>query len=263
MTQIDQSALAGLRRWNYRLAGVFLLQAAAILLLSKHTATPVSATYLTTDTVQSVVAGHTVFAEASRQLHTVSIAGFVSLALCALGVMYGAAATFARARYETDLGKGSNSLRWIGYGAAQALLFIVVALLGGIQDITTLALVGVLGMFMCLLARATEQTTRVKGQTPWLTYGLSVAAGLIVWLVIGTALGHAHLYGDGHIPGYVYLLFAGLLISITKVLGILLLSLRRHGSWVNYLHVERMYMLSNFVVISLLSWFVFVEVLNP
>lgn len=250
-----KSPFSSLKKWNLLIAVLFGAQAAIILTMSKTVTLPVVAHFLAPDTLASQAAGHTVMAMAVRHLFDVNLAYLVAAFLLISAGFHAIIATRERSHYEADLKRGVNGLRWLEYGLTAGIMLVVIGLVNGIYDASTLVAIFVLVALMNLLGffgETNSVNTKAKAQS---IVGL-VVAGTGVWLVIATYLKSAVIYGNGlshyiyWIDGVVFVVALGLAINIFKVL-------RARGRWADYMYGERIFMALSFVAKTALAWLVF------
>lgn len=256
--KITQESFDGLRRVNRWLALAYAVQAVAILIVSKRAEVAVTTNYLTPDTVQSTLAGHTVLGLATHQLFTVNVGYVIAAALLLLAFVYVALGTFCRTRYESDLKRSTNLGRWVALGAGFGVVLLAVALLAGAHDFSALITLFVLTFVVHMLWFISEKKN--VGRLP---YGLGIATGVVVLLAVGFYLVGAGMWGGGHVPVYIIWAFATLVVGLAAVAVNLSMQRRGKGKWANYLYAERVYMIVGLVATSAVAWQLFAGALKP
>ncbi len=250
-----KSAFITLNKWNICLGIVFAVQAIVILVLSKSFSLPVVTHYLTTDTLASQAAGHTVLATAVRHLFDINLVYLVAAFLLVSAIFHGIIATKERKRYEASLERGVNGLRWLDYGISAGIMLITIALLNGVYDASSLIMIFVLIALLHLLGFFGETnavTMKAKRQS---FVGL-LAAGGTVWLVIAVYLKGAIVLGTG-LPHFVYWIDGAIFATTLALAANTLLVFRAKGRWINYLYGERIFMALSFVAKTALAWLIF------
>ncbi len=259
LTQLD---LFRLSRWNRRLAFVYLLEALAIFIFASAYSIPVIANYLAVNPINTTVTGHTVLSAATRQLFNVSIPGLVTVVFLVSVLAHAVLATVYRKRYEDELSRGVNMVRWLEYGISAGLMLVLVGLVTGICDLATLiALFGFM-VVMNLLGLVMELTSK-DSQPNWAAYCGGVAAGFVPWLIVGLFAFNATYYGAAHIPSYVYGLYVTMLVCSSGFALNLYAHYKKQGKWANYVTTERSFMILSLITKTLLAWQIFAGILRP
>jgi len=254
-------AFASLRRWNIWLAVIFAAEAIAILVLSKTVTLPVVTHFLTKDTLASQAAKYTVFAPAVRHLFDVHIASLVAAFLVVSAAAHGAMATIHRKSYEAGLERRINRIRWIDFGVGASLMMIVIAMLNGIYDASSLLMMTALVAIIHGLAYLSELQNKDSKHVNWLNFWGILAAGATVWLTIDIYAKGAWVYGT-HLPNYVYWIDITVFVLLLGVAANIWLVLRQKGKWADYVYGERVYMLLSFLVRTALAWQLYVGLLR-
>jgi hypothetical protein len=160
-----------LNTWNRSLAVLHGAQGVLLLLLASSATFPVTANYLTQDSLASQAAGHPVLAAATRHLFDVNLAYLVVAFFFMSAIAHGLIATVYRKRYETDLSQGMNKARWIEYGISASTMIVAIALLTGVYDLGSLTMIFSLVLIMNLSGLMMEIHNQTTKKTNWLSYG--------------------------------------------------------------------------------------------
>lgn len=258
-----QESFDGLRRWNRWLALLHALQGVAILVLSKRAEVTVTTSYLTPDTLQSTLAGHTVLASATHNLFAVNVGYVVALFFFITAVAHLIIGTVYRGRYEADLKKSVNRARWIEYAASAGVMMIAVGFVSGVYDFSTLLALFALTAVMNAFGLVMELVNQGKKRPNWLPYWLGIAAGIVPWIIVGYYLLGAGLWGGGHIPAFVYWIYGTIFVGFASFAAVVWLRFRGKGKWAEYAYVERTFMVLSLVAKTALAWQVFAGTLRP
>jgi hypothetical protein len=254
-----------LQKWNRNLAILHALQGVAVLLLSATRALPISISFLTTDTLASTTAGHTVLAPATHVLFNLNLAYLVAAFFFLSAIAHTLMATWYRPRYESELKQGKNRLRWVEYSLSASVMLVGIAILSGIYDAGSLLLIFALVavMNLCGLVMETHNSLTKRARVNWLSYMVGCIAAIAPWVVIAGAIIAANVYGSGNIPGFVYGIYASMYLLFTSFAVNMYLQYKKQGKWANYYYGERTYMILSLVAKSLLAWQVFAGALRP
>jgi hypothetical protein len=247
-----KGSILNLRRLNAAATVLFAAQAIAILILAnKQFALPVSTSYLTLDG-----AGHDLVIETTEILH-IPPAYIAAAFLGVAAVAHLFVATIHRKRYERNLGRGLNKVRWIEYALSAPPMLTLIAMLSGIDEMSTLIAIFGLTMIAALLGLTMEIHNQTTERTNWLSYVAGCIAGLLPWALISVAYWGNQHYGYGSVPGYVYWMFGTLLLIFLAMAANMLLSYKKVGPWRNYLNSERLYILLSLLAKAALAWQIF------
>lgn len=252
----DNSNTGGLRPLNIGLAIVFFVQAILILVLSRNISAPVNTHYLTSDTLASQAAGHTVWAEASHHLFDVRLAYLLALILFIATIFHLLAATMLRPWYEADL-KKANRLRWIEYGVNGGLILLAVAFMNGIVDISTLFVLFMLIIGLGLLTLLVEQLGRIASGARWLVNGLAIITGLVPWIIIACYLIDAAIFGASRLPTFVYWLDITIFLLFAATAAIFYGRKHQLGRWADAIYTEKTFMVLGLATKTALAWQIF------
>lgn len=255
-------ALESLNKWNIGLAILLAQQAILLLILSRSYSLPVTTNYLTTDTLASQAADKTVWAPATHYLFDINLI-YLVIAILLVGVFtHGFVASVYRKRYEADLKKGLNKVRWLTHILGGGLVLITIALINGISDFSTLlaifAMSEILGLFGLLVESRKElsQHPRVIGK-------ITFVAFITPWLITAFYLFGAQIFGDRSLPAHVYWLDGTIFLLFAAKLVNNYLHSRKYKRWADYLYMEKTYLVLSFLLKSAIAWQIFFAVLNP
>lgn len=262
-TSAPSGMLAKLYFWNRLFAVLYALQGAAILLLSATKLYPITTSYLTRNSLATEITGNPVYTTATRHVFDINLAYLLAALLFVAALAHAICATMYRKRYEAGLQQSTNYVRWSAYAIGGGLALAVVSILSGITDMSTLRLVILFGAFAGLLGLAMELRSQGKVKSSWLTYVLACIAGAVPWTVIATYIWGALVYGGASIPAYLYGVCATLFLLFAGVAVIMYLQHKKTGTWQQYPHAERVYIVLSFAAVTAMVWQVFAGVLSP
>lgn len=164
--------------------------------------------------------------------------------------------------YVANLKKGINYARWIEYSFSSSIMIVVVAMLVGVYDLSTLLLMFFLNAMMILFGLMMELHNQTTTKTNWISYIFGCIAGIIPWVVIAL-----YLFGSGdadhHAPTFVYWIFFSIFVFFNSFAGNMILQYGKIGKWKDYTFGEKVYILLSLIAKSLLAWQVFAGTLRP
>ncbi len=251
-----------LNRLNVLLGFLLLIEAVAIVVLSKTMSVPVTTNYLSPDALASQAVGHTVWAPALKHLFDVNLAYAIAACLAVAGVARLWVATRYRKTYETDLKKGLNKARRVEFIIGGGLILLVLSLVNGVYDVSTLiaifALVEILGLFSLIV----DVRSDIPVKQPRVAGKLTGVAALTPWLIVAIYLFGAQLFGDQSLPAYIYFLDGSLFLLALAMGAIPFMQMRGRGKFAVHVYSERVLILLNFVLVTAFAWQIFFGILR-
>ncbi len=254
-----ENKLKGLNRFNLIMGGLHFIQAIAVLLLSdpERGVVPVTLSFLKFDQTISKLL------PASEQLFTINLAWLVALFFFLSSIAHLFIATVYREKYESDLMKGINKVRWFEYALSASVMMVAISLLSGIYDLSSLIMIFFLDAIMNLTGLAMEVHNQGEKKIKWLDFVIGCIAGIIPWIVFGIYVYGARQFGGGDIPTFVYWIYVSIFIFFNSFAINMFLQYKKIGAWKNYLYGERAYIILSLVAKTLLAWQVFGGTLRP
>lgn len=256
-TSVAASAsFESLQKWNFVAAGLLFAQAVLLLVFGATKSYPVFAGFLARDPLQSSARGETVLTFAIHHLFDINLAYLMAAVLAFAALVYLLMATAWRPRVEAGLTLGRNPRRWYTGALVGGLTVLAVALLVGVQDVALLAAVfGLTAVFY-----VAESVAERRGRYALRTMAVGKFAGLLAWAVVALYILFGLLYGSA-LSAYVYAITGALYVSgFAAVSAFSWQQYKAKGRWADRLLVERAYLVQNILMLSVLTWLLFVGV---
>jgi hypothetical protein len=166
--------------------------------------------------------------------------------------------------YKSGLKKGINKYRWFEYSLSASLMMVVVGILTGIFDASTLLMMFGLTAVMNLLGWVMEVHNQTTKDTNWLSYWIGCLAGILPWLVIVIYFAASTtLNGAQGPPTFVYFIWGSIFLFFNSFALNMYLQYKGIGKWKDYLYGERAYIWLSLVAKSALVWQVYAGTLQP
>ncbi len=255
-TMSKSISLHGLRTFNFYMAAFHGIQGIIILLLSRSFTIPISGSYLTYNRILQTLE------PATAHLFDLSIPLLIALFFFVSAAAHLFIATIYNKRYNQDLGRGINKVRWIEYAISASIMMVAIATLVGVYDSMNLLMIFSLVAIMNLLGLVMEIHNQTTRTTNWLSYWIGCFAGLIPWVVIGFCFWLSADKGSAP-PAFVYWIFVSIFVFFSCFAINMLLQYKKVGPWKDYLYGERVYIILSLVAKTLLAWQVFAGTLQP
>lgn len=238
--------------------GLFhLVQAILMLVLSNEFTLPVNTSYLKFNEALNVLQPVTEEI-ASLQLGPM-VAGFLFLSSIAHFTLI---LPRVYKWYTKNLKKNINYARWIEYSFSSSLMILIIAMLTGVYDLSSLMMLFFLNMMMILWGMMMEMYNQKTKKVRWFPYNMGVIAGVIPWIVI-----FLHLFGSGDgenkPPTFVYYIFFSIFAFFNVFAINMILQYKKTGKWKDYLFGEKVYILLSLLAKSALAWQVWAGTLRP
>ena len=236
--------------------GILLfLQGVLILLLSSGFNLPITTSYLQ----KNLEAG--ILAPTISELFRIQVAYLIVLFLLIAGLNHLIVALpVVFSKYIKFIARNSNPFRWIEYSLTAPIMIIILSLLTGIFDFSTLILLFVTTISMILFGSLMESINGGRRKTNWLPFIYASLAGLTPWIIIWLSISGAR--GIQLIPPYIIFSFFTLMIFFALFPVNLFLHYKKIGPWKNYEFVETMFILLSLVSKSALAWQIFLGLLG-
>lgn len=246
-----------LRRFNLFMALLHFGQGVAMLMLANDFKLPVTTSFLKFDFYKMalVPANETVFE--LRIGLMVAVFLFISSLAHLLISLPG-----INAWYNKNLAKGINYARWIEYSFSSSIMILIIAMLVGIYDVSSLLLLFFLNAMMILFGWMMELHNQTTQKTNWTSFYFGCIAGIVTWVAIAIYLFGAGS-GDNKAPSFVYWIYFSIFLFFNSFAINQVLQYKKVGKWTDYLYGEKAYIILSLVAKSLLAWQVFAGILRP
>jgi len=155
-----------------------------------------------------------------------------------------------------------NLARWYEYSISSSIMIVLIAMLTGVYDFSTIILIFSINAIMIFGGLMMEVWNQGKSKPNWISYIVGCFAGAIPWIVIAL-----HLFGSGEgeykAPTFVYWIFFSIFLLFNTFSINMLLQYKKVGKWKKYLFGEYIYILLSLLAKSALAWQVFAGTLMP
>jgi hypothetical protein len=240
-----------LRRFN-AIMGVFhLAQFVLMLALSNDFALPITTLYLKFDRSSGDLLQD--LARSGELLIGPAIAVFLLMSALA----HFSLATFGYGFYVRNLKRHINRARWYEYAVSSSLMIVIIAMLSGMYDLSSLILLFALNAMMILFGYMMELHNQTTQRTDWTAFIFGCIAGIVPWITIFMYFVGAIQNADTDIPDFVYAILVTLFLFFNSFAVNMVLQYLKVGRWKDYLFGERMYIVLSLFAKSALAWQIF------
>ena len=246
-----ESALGRQLQTFNRIAGLTHLIQGVTLLLILNTATtiPVITRFFdeTPDGVRPV--SETLFE------FPIALIGPIFLLLSAAAHLLISSPTYAR-RYEQNIQKGINPVRWWEYAISSSLMLVVLLMLGGLIELSTVVFIFTLNFIMNLMGLMMEKYNQLTDTTSWLPFNIGVLAGIVPWIMGGLYFWVSTSKIADSIPVYAQFGFLLTFLFFNSFAINMWLQYKKIGKWKVYAYGEKAYIVLSLVSKSALGWII-------
>lgn len=247
---------AKLKKLNLIAGWLHLSQAVLVLVLSKAFQIPVSGSYLYFDKSTESLKPTT------TELFNISLPLLIAIFFFLSAFFHFVIATAYNKQYNKNLKIGINKARWLEYSLSASVMMVAIAMLVGVYDLASLAMIFGLTAIMNLLGLVMEVHNQTTSSTNWLSYWIGCLAGAIPWSVVALYMWLGAANGSPA-PTFVYWIFVSIFVFFSCFAINMVLQYRKIGPWKDYIYGERSYVVLSLVAKSLLAWQVFGGTLRP
>lgn len=246
-----------LRRFNAIMGVIHLAQFVLMLIVSNDFSLPITTLYLRFD------AGSGQLVQNLQEAGKVLIGPATAVFLLISALAHLSLATFGYKYYVRNLKMHINRARWYEYAFSSSLMIVIIAMLNGMYDLSSLILIFSLNAMMILFGYMMELHNQTTQRTDWTSFIFGCIAGIVPWIAIFIYLLGANSSPDTEVPGFVYGIVVSLFVFFNSFAANMVLQYRKVGRWKDYLFGERMYIVLSLVAKSALAWQIFFGTLRP
>lgn len=248
----SQRSFRRLRYFNGGMSLLHLAQGVLMLILSSDFSLPITTAYLRYDSQTERLVQNL------QGVWEIRIGPMVAVFLFISALAHFCLASFGFRWYVRKLKQATNPARWYEYAISSSLMIVIIAMLAGMYDFSSLILIFALNATMILFGLVTEVFNDPRGEVNWLPFQCGCFAGIVPWITVGL-----YLYGAGSVPTFVYGIFGSIFLFFNVFALNMYLQYEGWGRWGDYLFGERVYILLSLFAKSALAWQLFAGTLRP
>jgi hypothetical protein len=243
------NGFARLKMYNGFMGALHFFQAGLMLYVSKEALFPVTTNYLDFDSATRSAAPVT------EKFFDINLGPAVALFL-----LLSAIAHFITILpnvypwYIKNLKNHINVIRWYEYALSSSVMIVLISILVGIYDFSTLLLLFGINASMNLFGLVMEQINQDRKDVNWLPYIFGCIAGIIPWIVIFLHFQGAISSAEVEVPSFVYFIVFSLFAVFNVFALNMFLQYKKIGPWKSYVFGEKFYIFLSLFAKSLLAW---------
>jgi hypothetical protein len=185
----------------------------------------------------------------------IALIGPIFLILSAAAHLLISSPTYGR-RYEQNIQKGINPVRWWEYAISSSLMLVVLLMLGGLIEISTVVFIFTLNFIMNLMGLMMEKYNQLTERTSWLPFNIGVLAGIVPWIMGGLYFWVSTNNIADSIPVYAQFGFLLTFLFFNSFAINMWLQYKKIGKWKVYAYGEKAYIVLSLVSKSALGWII-------
>jgi flagellar biosynthesis protein FlhB len=165
-------------------------------------------------------------------------------------------APFYVRRYEANIAKGINPARWWEYAFSSSLMLVVLMMLGGLIELSTVVFIFTLNFIMNLMGLMMEKYNQLTQETNWLAFNIGTLAGIVPWIMGGLYFWVSTSNIADSIPVYAQFGFLLTFLFFNSFAINMWLQYKKIGKWKDYVYGEKSYITLSLVSKSALGWII-------
>ena len=248
-----------LRRFNWGMGFLHLIQGIFMILVSNDTTYPIYSNFLSFNSETFSLAPN------PQIVYNVPFGPAVAAFLLISAVAHFFLASIGYKGYVRNLMKGMNPTRFYEYALSSSLMIVLIGLLSGVWDLGAVILIFGLNAMMNLFGIMMEVHNQYTEKTNWTSFIYGCIAGIIPWIVIMVYFVGAVTSGgeEAQPPTFVYAIIPTLFVFFNIFAINMILQYKKVGPWKNYLYGERVYIILSLSAKTVLAWLIFAGTLAP
>ncbi len=255
--QYSDKTFAGLRRFNFLMGLLHLLQGVMMIFVSNDTTYPVYTNFLRFDL------GTFALTPDPKLAYELRFGPAVAIFLLLSAAAHFFLSTVGYSWYVRNLKKGMNPVRFYEYALSSSWMIVLIAMLVGIWDLGSLILMFGLNAMMNLFGIMMELHNQSTERTNWTSFVFGSIAGIIPWVVIMMYFLGAVRSAGAEPPAFVYAIIPTIFVFFNIFAVNMYLQYKKVGRWRDYLFGERMFIVLSLLAKTALAWQIWFGTLAP
>lgn len=246
-----------LRRFNLIMGILHLIQGIVMLIISNDATYPIYTNFLIFDLESfSLIPDPKLWYELPFGM---AVAIFLFLS----SIAHLSLASFGYKWYVKSLKKGKNPARFYEYAISSSWMIVLIGILVGIRDISSIILIFSLNATMNLFGIMMENHNENTNKTSWISFIFGSIAGIIPWILIVMYFISIITYPGAEPPGFVYVIIPSIFLFFNSFAINMVLQYKKVGPWKDYLFGEKVYIVLSLLAKTALAWQIYAGTLAP
>jgi len=257
MENKKQKKIYKLRRFNFIMGFLHLLQGIVMILISNDSTYPIYTNFLIFD-IESFS-----LIPQPKLLYDLPFGFAVALFLLLSSFAHFSLATFGYKWYVKSLEKGRNPARFYEYAISSSWMIVLIGILVGIRDLGSIILIFSLNAMMNLFGVVMEYHNQNTKKTNWISFIFGSVAGIIPWILIVMYFVSIITSTGTEPPGFVYVIIPTIFLFFNSFAINMVLQYKKIGPWKDYLFGEKAYIVLSLLAKTALAWQIYAGTLAP
>ena len=159
-------------------------------------------------------------------------------------------------KYERNILTDINPARWWEYAISSSAMLVVLLMLGGLIELSSVVFIFTLNFIMNLMGLMMEKYNQLTTKTSWLPFNIGVLAGIVPWIMGGLYFWVSTSNIADSIPVYAQLGFLLTFLFFNTFAINMWLQYKKVGKWKDYVYGEKAYIVLSLVSKSALGWII-------
>lgn len=255
--------LDGLKKTNLILSGLYLAQLILLIIFAKSAWVSITTNYLAYDSLLS--SGEKIIHSAgTSRLFDINIAWLLFFILGVSCFLHLILATKLKNKFELSLKSGSSSsiYNWVIYGMFSSLIILVLSLLSGVFDISSLVLILSVSIFASISSALYCLRLNKDKHLAKPSLIISITATLLPWLIVLIYIIGTIIFGGNSISAWVYLVYLTVMLTQVTLAYVFTQMSRKIGKWRDLLYSVKIFFGIIFISQTLVIWQIFLSSLK-
>lgn len=157
-------------------------------------------------------------------------------------------------KYEQNIKNGINPLRWWEYSISSSLMLVVLMMLGGLIELSSVVFIFTLNFIMNMMGLMMEKHNQLTNKTDWFPFNIGVLAGIVPWIIGGLYFWVSTNNIADAIPGYAQFGFLLTFLFFNTFAVNMWLQYKKLGKWKDYAYGEKAYIVLSLTAKTALGW---------
>lgn len=165
-------------------------------------------------------------------------------------------------RYEENIKNGINPARWWEYSISSSLMLVVLLMLGGLIELSSVVFIFALNFLMNMMGLMMEKYNQLTEKTSWFPFNMGVIAGIVPWIMGGLYFVVSTGNIADSIPAFAQFGFLLTFLFFNTFAINMWLQYKKIGKWKDYVYGEKAYIVLSLTAKSALGWIIVLGTLN-
>lgn len=246
-----------LQKFNLRMGLIHLAQAIVLFVIVNYS----FKIWILTRFFESTPSGG--YSVTTNQLVNVPLAvvGPVFLLIAAIFHLFIASPFYIR-RYEENIRRGINPIRWWEYSFSSSLMLVALMMMAGLIELPTVVFVFTLNWIMNMMGLMMEKYNQLTDKTRWFPFNVGIVAGIVPWIIGGIYFWINTTNVSDSIPSWAKLGFLITFLFFNSFAINMFLQYKKVGRWKDYVYGEKAYIWLSLTAKSALAWIIVIGTIN-